>query len=170
MTVACCLRCGTLLAWRHLPGDSRPREVCPSCGWVHYRAPKLGAGVWIEQNGQLLLIRRADPPWQGYWNLPAGYVEVDEPPDQAAAREAQEETGLEVRIVRLVDALFFDDDPRGNGVLLLYAAEVVGGVLRGSAEGEELAFFPPDAIPDRLAGGAHDRAIRLWQRTKRSPH
>ena len=63
--MTCCLRCGTGLEWRRLPGDARPREVCPACGWVHYPLPKLGAGVWVEQDGGLLLVRRANPPWAG---------------------------------------------------------------------------------------------------------
>ncbi len=157
-----CMRCGAATERRYLEHEGRERAVCPQCGWVHYPHLKVGAGVLIERGGRLLLLRRAHPPWPGAWNLPAGYVEIDEPPEQAAAREAREETGLEVRIVRLVDARFFADDPRGNGLLLVYRAEVVGGQLRAADETDAVAFFAPAELPADLAGGAHDVVIRAW--------
>ncbi len=157
-----CMRCGSPMERRYLAHEGRERAVCPRCGWVHYPHLKVGAGVLIERDGRLLLLRRAHAPWPGAWNLPAGYVEVDEPPERAAVREAREETGLEVRIVALVDARFFEDDPRGNGLLLLYRAEVVGGELRAADESDAVGFFAPEALPEPLAGGAHDVVIRAW--------
>ena len=157
-----CMRCGAAMERRYLADEGRERAVCPRCGWVHYPHLKVGAGVLIEQEGRLLLGRRAHAPWPGAWNLPAGYVEIDEPPERAAVREAREETGLEVRIVALVDARFFDDDPRGNGLLLVYRAEVVGGRLRRTVEAEAWRFFAPEEVPAALAGGAHDVVIRRW--------
>lgn len=161
-----CIRCGAAMERRFIASEGRERMVCPNCGWVHYPHLKVGAGVLIEQDGKILLVRRAHNPWKGAWNLPAGYVEIDEPPEHAAAREAKEETGLEVRILGIVDARFFNDDPRGNGLLLLYRAEVVGGELRTGDETAELRFFAPDEIPAELAGGAHDVLIRAWQQRR----
>ena len=74
-----------------------------------------------------------------------------------------EETGLQVRATQLLEALYFDDDPRGNGVLLLYRCELLNGQLESSAEVLELAFFDPKSIPDNLAGAGHRRSIRNWQ-------
>ncbi len=159
-----CLKCGAPLQVQIL--EKRPREVCPACGWVYYLHLKLGAGVMLEQDGRLLLVRRDTNPWRGSWNLPAGYVEADEPPELAAEREALEETGLSVTTTRLLGAYFFDDDPRGNGLLLLYSACILGGSLQGSSEGRELRFFSPREIPDELSGGAHDAIIRAWQSEK----
>lgn len=163
-----CMRCGAAMERRYLVHEGRERAVCPRCGWVHYPHLKVGAGVLIEREGCLLLLRRAHAPWPGAWNLPAGYVEIDEPPEAAAVREAREETGLEVRLTGLVDARFFDDDPRGNGLLLVYRAEVVGGTPRVTEEADGWRFFAPEEIPDRLAGGAHDVVIRAWAEGKYS--
>ncbi len=157
-----CIHCGSPMARRYLPHEERERAVCPRCGWVYYPQLKIAAGVLIEQNGRLLLARRAHEPCRGAWNLPAGFVEADEPPEAAAAREAQEETGLEVRIVGLLDARFYDDDPRGNGLLLLYRAEIIGGALHPTTEADALRFFAPHEIPTLLAHGAHDQVIRAW--------
>lgn len=109
--------------------EGRAREICPACGWIHYEQLKVGAGVVIEQTETLLLLQRSRQPWRGSWNLPAGYVEVDEDPAGAAERETFEETGLQVKTSELLGTYYFDDDPRGNGVLLLYACVVMEGDL-----------------------------------------
>ncbi|MEJ2758805.1 MAG: NUDIX hydrolase, partial [Anaerolineales bacterium] len=153
MTQHYCLMCGTMMQPQMLEG--RQREQCPACGWVYYRQVKLSAGVLIERAGQILLFQRAHEPWKGAWNLPAGYVEVDETPEQAAIREVREETGLEVSITRLLGNYFFDDDPRGNGLLVLFAGQPVNGRLLQTSETMAFGTFSPDALPEPLCGAAH---------------
>jgi ADP-ribose pyrophosphatase YjhB (NUDIX family) len=140
---------------------------------VVYLQLKVGAGVLVEREGSLLLVQRGakSDAFPGAWNLPAGYCEVDESPSAAATREATEETGLQVQVGQLVDAYFFDDDPRGNGLLLVYEAEIVSGDLDAdgwnSERSDEVAaacFFGPDRLPALLSGGGHDQAIEAWQR------
>jgi ADP-ribose pyrophosphatase YjhB (NUDIX family) len=126
--------------------------------------PKLGAGALIEQHERLLLVLRNHEPFAGSWNLPAGFVEVDEGPGVAAQREAQEETGLRVVAEHVDDVYAYDDDPRGRGVLIVYVCTVVGGELSGSDEGRDMRYFTSDELPDVLAGGGHDQAIAAWQR------
>ncbi len=155
-----CLQCGKALNLQEL--DGRLREVCPACGWVYYEELKVGAGALIVQGGRLLLIRRSCAPFQGTWNLPAGYVEVDESPAQAAERETREETGLVVQARGLIDAYYFDDDPRGNGVLLLYECSMTGGALQLTDESTEARFFAPSEIPAPITGAGHNQAIHDW--------
>jgi len=161
-----CYQCGSLLEKR--PLDGRWREVCSNCGWIHYRQLKVGAAALIEQNERLLLLRRACDPWKDAWNLPAGYVEADEDPARGAERETFEETGLRVKAGELLYAHYFNDDPRGNGVLLVYRCEIVSGSIMNSPEVAEFAFFHPHEIPDHLAGAGHTRTIQDWRRNRRS--
>lgn len=157
-----CLQCGAALSWQVIAG--RPRQVCPACGWVYYQHLKVGAGTRLVVDGRLLLLRRAIQPYQDAWNLPAGFVEADEHPRRAAERETLEETGLQVRATTLVDVYFFDDDPRGAGLLILYDCELSGGALHGGdGESAEGRFFAPHELPTELARGGHDQAIRAWQ-------
>jgi 8-oxo-dGTP diphosphatase len=110
-----------------------------------------------------LLIQRTHEPFRQQWNVPAGYVEIDENPAQAVVREVYEETGLQVEIDQLVNVYFFDDDPRGNGILIAYQCHIVGGEPAESAEGTSPTFFARDQIPEELAGGGHREAILAWQ-------
>lgn len=123
---------------------------------------KVGAGALIELNGGILLQRRAQKPWLGCWYLPAGYVEINEKPHYTAEREVFEEAGLRIKTNGLIDVSYFDDDPRENGILLLYGCAVVGGSLMTSTEILEYGIFTPDQIPDNITGAGHKRAIQTW--------
>src|SRR5258706_8784221 len=105
-----CPRCATELVMTRR-SDEIERATCPQCGFVLYEQPKVGAGALIIDGGRILLLQRADNPWAGYWNLPAGYVERDEAPESAALRETREETGFESASDGLFGVFHFTDDP-----------------------------------------------------------
>lgn len=157
-----CLKCGMKMESKML--DGRLREQCPQCGWIYYLQRKLSAAALIEQEGKLLLLQRAHPPWQGYWNLPAGYLEVDETPEQAVIREVLEETGLEIEPVRMLGNYTFEDDPRGNGLLVVFSAGITGGALKNTTESLAYGFYAPDSLPAKICGAAHDRVVGTWAR------
>ena len=62
----------------------RLRKVCPVCGFVYFRALKVGISLLVEDRDRILLVRRAVEPGKGKWGLPSGFVEWDESPDAAA--------------------------------------------------------------------------------------
>ncbi len=156
-----CTNCGAALGLKEI--EHRQRAWCPECGTVHYEQLKVGAGALIERDNKLLLLQRTHAPWTHCWNLPAGYVEVDESPGQAVIREVYEETGLHVQVADLVDVYFYDDDPRGNGILVVYRCSVLSGALTESEEAALPTFFAPEEIRPNLAGGGNNQAIRSWQ-------
>lgn len=154
-----CLRCGTRMQSRQAYGGLRP--VCPSCGYVHFDDPKVAAAVLVEQEGRILLVRRTNDPARGQWTLPAGFVDADEDPRLAAARECLEETGLRVRITRLLDVIAGREHPRGASIVIVYQGEVEGGTLAAGDDADEVAFFPADGIP-ALAFRATQQAVERW--------
>ena len=157
-----CLRCGTKLRRRLAFGH--PRNVCPQCGYVHFDDPKLAVGVVAEWDGQIVLARRNHEPRAGQWSFPSGYVDAGEVLEEAAARETKEETGLDVRIDRLLGAW----SSRGERVIFIaYAARVTGGRIEIGPECLEVRFFPPDALPPLAF--PHDQAIvRAWRQHERN--
>ena len=159
-----CYQCGRELEVRLL--DHRERETCPKCGWVHYLQLKVGAAVIIEQDGKLLLLQRAHEPWVGSWMIVAGYVEADEDPKNAAVREAREETGLVVEIGDLFKTYYFDDDPRGNGIVFVYKATKVSGALQLNDEATDACYFASDEIPEYITKAGQDKIIHEWRQAK----
>ena len=160
-----CPRCGQPLQDTFLHGRVRP--TCPACGYVVYLDPKVGAGVVVELDGKVVMVRRAMNPMRGHWSLPSGYVERDEAPDDTAVRETREETGLEVVLDSLLNVYSFSHEGTGGrGVLVLYAAHATGGELRAGDDAAEVGTFGPDEIPPDVAFATHRQALRDWQRAK----
>ena len=162
-----CPYCRTELSDRLVFG--RTRRVCPSCGFVHFVDPKLGVAVLVEHEGKVLLVRRAVAPSQGAWCLPSGFVESDEDPAEAAARECLEETGLKVRITGLLHVGSYRNDPRGAGVLIFYQAQVVGGWLTPGDDADEARFFAPHELPTEIAFRSNREILSHWQRGQIAP-
>ncbi len=160
-----CPRCGTGLVLRS--SGERERPTCPACGFVLYFNPVVGAGVLVETDGRVVLVRRGVAPKAGYWSLPSGYVEADELAEAAAIREAEEETGLQVEIDDLLGVYSFGQEPQ-TGVLILYAAHTVGGELTAGDDAQEVATFAPAEIPpdDQIAFHTHLQALRDWRRAR----
>lgn len=155
--VVYCPRCATPLQTRDI--RDRPRRVCPACGHIHFTDPKVGVGVMVIEDGRLLLVKRAIDPGRGKWSLPAGFLDQGEDPRATAAREALEETGLEIIVEEVVDVYF---NPPGNGnasIFILYRARRVGGKLAAGDDAAEAAFFAPGDLPE-LAFISTQAAVR----------
>ena len=88
---------------RRVPdGDDRERLVCPDCGFISYENPKVVVGSVALWDGLILLCRRAIPPREGFWTLPAGYLETGETTEAGALREAWEEARARLEIETLL--------------------------------------------------------------------
>ena len=140
-----CPRCGTAVIHRELFG--RERAVCPQCEWIHFVDPKVAAAVLVEQNGRVLLVRRAGEPFRGCWSLPAGFVNGGEDPAEAAARECLEETGLNVRVTRILDIISGKEHPRGADFIIVYHAEVLAGELQPADDADAVDWFERGNLP-----------------------
>lgn len=156
-----CSTCGSDNLLQQVPaGDNRLRIVCQICKTIHYQNPKLVVGclpVWEEK---ILLCRRAIEPRKGYWNLPAGFLENGETVEEGAIRETWEETGAEVKIVRL-HALY--NLASVNQVYLFYLAQLTSFDFDGGSESLEVKLFSPDDIPyEEMAFSSSTYAIRQY--------
>jgi ADP-ribose pyrophosphatase YjhB (NUDIX family) len=140
-----CPRCTTLLREELRFGKLRPS--CPGCGWIYFVDPKVAAAVLVEQNGRVLLARRVNEPFRGLWTLPAGFINGGEDPAEAAARECLEETGLSVRVMRVLDIIPGREHPRGADFIIVYQAEVVAGELKADDDADAVEWFRRDQLP-----------------------
>jgi len=127
---------------------------------------RVGAGVVVrDTQGRVLLERRSDC---GYWGLLGGRIEKGESVEQAAVREVKEESGLDVRITRLLGV--YSEPTEGRIVAysetdiiqlvdIVVEAEILGGELTRSTESEELRFFVLDQLPSEIVPPAR-RALQ----------
>ena len=102
----------------------------------------------------------------GEWALPAGFVEIDEGPVQAALRELTEETGLIGRVIGIVGTYHIRSDPRGPIVMILYQAHIVGGELKAGDDAEDVRFFAPEELPRNIAFASTRQALWRWRNKK----
>lgn len=99
------------------------------------RHPSLAVDIIILTSGGIVLVKRAHEPYRGKWALPGGFVHYGEKVEEAATREAEEETSLKVKLKKLA-GVYSDSnrDPRGHVVSVCFLAEGVDG--RPSAKGD----------------------------------
>lgn len=93
------------------------------------------AGVVLKKDNKFLLVQEKQPQAYKLWNLPAGRVDVGETLEEAAAREAKEESGY---IVRIISQLGIFHENAEAVVKHAYAGEIIGGDLK----------FPEDELLD----------------------
>ncbi len=123
------------------------RPVCPQCGWIYFVDPKVAAAVLVEKGGRVLLVRRVNEPFRGLWTLPAGFVNGGEDPAEAAERECLEETGLSVRVRRVLDVIAGQEHERGADFVIVYLADVLSGELAAADDADAAEWFAYDALP-----------------------
>ena len=134
--------------------------------------PFVGCDVFAaDAEGRVLLVRRVD---NGFWALPGGCQDLGETPAECARRECREETGLEVRLVRLLGVFssqryeYVNYPWKDNEVShLLFQAAIVGGQLTASAETSQADFFAENELPPLSDG--HAARLEFGFRALRDP-
>ena len=124
-------------------GDERERRVCKHCSFIDYQNPKIVAGSVVTSGDQILLCRRAIDPRKGFWTLPAGFMELGETAEGAAAREAMEEACARIEIDRILSVYSV---PRIGQVQIMFRANLASAIAPGP-ESLEVALFDWADIP-----------------------
>lgn len=113
-----------------------------------FTEPRVTVDAVILDRGRVVLVRRGTPPFRGRFALPGGFLEPGESVEQAAVREAREETGLRIALAGLVGVYSGPGrDPRGPVVTVAFRARPVAGTLRGGDDAAEARWFPARAPP-----------------------
>lgn len=130
---------------RKIPdGDDHERLVCRDCGFINYENPKVVVGSVATWDDRVLMCRRAIPPREGFWTLPAGYMELHETTAEGAAREAWEEACARIEIDALL-AIY--NIPRLSQVQVMYRARLTSPDIEAGIESLEVGLFDWADIP-----------------------
>lgn len=152
-----CVNCGAELVTRVVEG--REVEACLHDDFVLWHDPKVTTAVVVEVDGGILLGRRAIEPGLGMWCLPGGFVNDDEDPWDAAARECHEEICADVEMTRLIGVYHIAKRTAPSMIGIAYQARLAGDSRPAPGpEMLEVAVFALDSLPP-LAFPSHGKVI-----------
>jgi 8-oxo-dGTP diphosphatase len=124
------------------------------------RSPSVTVDAIIPKEGRILLIKRKNEPFKGYWALPGGFVDYQEPVEDALKREVREEAGLEVDIKGFHNVYSDPNrDPRGHVISLCYIANGNGEAVAGD-DAKEARFFPIEEILELDLAFDHHKILK----------
>ncbi|WP_421856044.1 NUDIX domain-containing protein [Oricola sp.] len=129
---------------RQPDGDTHERDICARCGFIAYENPKIVVGTVVTHEDRFLLCRRAIEPRKGFWTVPAGYLELQETPEEGARREAFEEASAELQIGGLLAVYSVR---HLSQVQLIFHGDLVDGAHEPGIESLETALFKWHDIP-----------------------
>jgi ADP-ribose pyrophosphatase YjhB (NUDIX family) len=149
-------------------------------------APLVGVGAVIVDDRRVLLIQRGQEPLKGKWSLPGGLLELGESLHQGLVREVEEETGLQVaplELLELLDRIVREESPSGDRVrfhyvIADYLCRVLGGSLKAASDAEAVrwterdewnshSFLALDPITVRVIEAGWQRAAALEREKRR---
>lgn len=139
-----CSHCGHEVSQKIPDGDNRLRYVCTNCEQVHYQNPRIVAGCLLTHNDRVLLCRRAIAPREGFWTLPAGFLENGETAADGALRETREEANANAEIVDLYTMFSL---PHISQIYLFYRARLLDLDFNAGDETLEVDLFDEHEIP-----------------------
>lgn len=115
--------------------------------------PRVGVGIIVRRNDEVLLLRRKNVHGEGTWSTPGGHLDPGETPEECAVREVREETGVEVGSVRFLAITndVFKKEKR-HYVTVWMEATYLSGTETVAAEHEmsEVGWYPATSLPNNL--------------------
>ena len=160
-----CPRCGAALE----PLEGGARVECSQCGFRAYASSKpTASGLVLDDDGRILLARRAHEPDQGKWDLPGGFLNEGEDPQDGLRRELLEEASLDVEPVEFFDVVVdrYGDEHVAPWTLNLYwKCRVLSGTPTPADDVAELRWFGRDELPPsaELAFENNAKVISRWR-------
>jgi NAD+ diphosphatase len=168
---------GELESWKHCPRcgagveplDGGARIECPECGFRHYASSKpTASGLVLDDDGRILLARRAQEPDRGKWDLPGGFLNEGEEPRDGLRRELLEEASLDVQPLVFFDVVvdrYGDEEDAQLTLNLYWMCRVLSGTPTPADDVDELRWFAADELPPlaELAFRNNAKVISRWR-------
>ncbi len=162
-----CPQCAAELATRRITAnDGLERRVCSACGFTQWGNSKpTASAIVVDERGWILLALRGIEPFFGMWDIPGGFLEAAEHPEDGVRREIAEETGLDVTIIRLVGVYMdtYGPLPSEDTLNLYYECCITGGTLKADDDAAELRWCDPNDFPGPLAFENARLAMADWK-------
>ena len=145
-----CPKCGASLI--RVMEHEYSRLQCSSCKFVFYQNSKPTASALIIDEDKVLLGRRNIEPSKGMWDIPGGFLEPGEHPEDGMRREIMEETGLQVKIVDMLGFIMDDyGEDKQPTLNICYIVKKASETERPGDDLEELKWFKISELPEEIA-------------------
>jgi ADP-ribose pyrophosphatase YjhB (NUDIX family) len=155
-----CPRCGEKIIRKKI--EDRERDYCKACDTVFYDNPLPVASAIVQnKNREILLVLRDRDPHAGNWCLPSGFVELNESVEEAVIRELNEETGINGKVLRLIDTFSRYNNIYGDLIWVTFEISKKSGKLEPGDDARDAKYFPIDDLP-KLAFQANQRAVKRF--------
>lgn len=169
-----CCAVGELDGWKHCPVCATPIEPeeghveCADCGFVTYaHSMPTASAVVGDDEGRVLLSRRAHDPGAGLWDLPGGFLEEGEHPLECLGRELREEAGIALAEEQLLGIWMDRYEYKRRVVATLniyYSARIAEGTPTPADDVVELRWFASGEVPvAELAFGHIAEVLSAWR-------
>lgn len=128
---------------------------------TEYKNPALTVDTIIVEDNKIVLIKRLNNPYKDHWAIPGGFVEYGEKVEDAAVREAKEETGLDIELIKLV-GVYSDPnrDPRGHTVTVAYLAKIIGGTIKSDSDAKDAIFIDINDLKNMKLAFDHNNILK----------
>ena len=161
-----CSECGEKVVLKIPEGDLVERSCCSKCGMIHYVNPKVIVGSLIWKEDKILLAKRAIPPRENFWTIPAGFLELKESVENGAQREVVEEVNAEIKIERLFAVISI---VHISQVYILYLSRLENENFFPGEESLEAKLFSENEIPwDEIAFDSIKKTIKYYFENRKS--
>ena len=129
---------------------------------AEYKIPSVTTDIFIfDDDFNFILIKRKNNPYKDCWALPGGFVEYGESVENAAIREAKEETSIDVELKELVNIYSEPNrDPRGHTITVAYIAKGNISNMKADSDAKEIGIFSCEKLNEINIAFDHEKIIK----------
>ncbi len=164
-----CPNCGLA----QLEVKNKNKQRCKHCKRVFYFNPHLAVGAIILNKNRILLAKRNLSPYKGYWDIPGGFLEINETPIQTLKRELKEELDLDnIKVKKLFNHFYPDFYGKGKEEPTLnffYICATNEKEFKQSEEIAEVGWFDLNQLPPKIAFKNARLVLADFKKTLHSP-
>jgi ADP-ribose pyrophosphatase YjhB (NUDIX family) len=164
-----CIRCGSTLS------DKETFLQCITCGFKQFLNPIPANGVIIENDkGEILLVKRKGNPQKGFWDVPGGFIDINESLEHSVQREIREELNIEIQmtgIIGVYEDTYLYQEINLTTLAVIVSAKIISGTMKSSDDIDGFRYFSKDEVlKQQIAFAGVRKGIEDYLKTKNKPY